>query len=583
MKWFLHLSIRRKLYIVFAVIGVLLFIIINFAYSGIKKIRDRQEVIQTNVFMISKQSVELRSNLNRQRALILEMMLSSSSIKHEQLENQMLQTANVINSIAQNLDDLTSKNPVLSSKIKELTRLVYDYETHRKAESNLIIANKIKDAQSRSENIAKGVYEKIRSIALDVDEQTNAILQRDLESSNSEVSYTNKALISISIFVLLSIIFCVFYLDKIIAKPTFLLRDYANKISEGDLYIDIKPIDRKDEIGNLWGAFIKMTDSLKEIAEVVDKVSAGNLHINAVPKSSKDVLTISVNTMVEKLRQITTSLKEIISTLGSSSSQIFASTAQLASSSTETATAIGETTSTVEEVKRASELSNNKSKEVFDVSNKANDYSELGERSIEETRAGINNIGEQMSLIADSTIKLSEQNKAISDIINAVNDISEQSNLLSVNASIEAARAGEFGKAFSVVAQEIKNLTEQSKLATSQVKIVLNDIQNGISSTVAATQKGEQIVDQGIKLAEQSSISIKNLADTVNIARDSALQTSVSSQEQVVGMGQIALAMENIRTASTQNAATTKQLEISAKQLQELGFKLKEIISNFNV
>ncbi|MDP4114600.1 MAG: methyl-accepting chemotaxis protein [Bacteroidota bacterium] len=583
MKWFLHLSIRRKLYIVFAVIGVLLFIIINFAYSGIKKIRDRQEVIQTNVFMISKQSVELRSNLNRQRALILEMMLSSSSIRHEQLENQMLQTANVINSIAQNLDDLTSKNQVFSSKIKELTRLVYEYETHRKAESNLIIANKLKDAQSRSENTAKDVYERIRSIALDIDEQTNAILQRDLESSNSEVSYTNKALISISIFVLLSIIFCVFYLDKIIAKPTFLLRDYANKISEGDLYIDIKPIDRKDEIGNLWGAFIKMTDSLKEIAEVVDKVSAGNLHINAVPKSSKDVLTISVNTMVEKLRQITTSLKEIISTLGSSSSQIFASTAQLASSSTETATAIGETTSTVEEVKRASELSNNKSKEVFDVSNKANDYSELGERSIEETRAGINNIGEQMSLIADSTIKLSEQNKAISDIINAVNDISEQSNLLSVNASIEAARAGEFGKAFAVVAQEIKNLTEQSKLATSQVKIVLNDIQNGISSTVAATQKGEQIVDQGIKLAEQSSISIKNLADTVNIARDSALQTSVSSQEQVVGMGQIALAMENIRTASTQNAATTKQLEISAKQLQELGFKLKEIISNFNV
>ena len=583
MKWFLHLSIRRKLYVVFSLIGIMLFIVISFSYSGIKKIRDRQEAIQTNVFVISKQSIELRSNLNRQRALILEMMMTTNNSKQIQMENNMLEVSATINNITKSLNELAVKNKVFYANIRELTQLVAEYENLRKIESDLVLQKKVKEAEYRSENIAKNVYEKIRSLAVSLDEQTDLVLQKDLETSNNEVTGTLLTLVLIFAFVLLVVILCVYYLDKIIGKPAFELRGYADQIAEGDLYVDMKPIDRKDEIGSLWGAFYKMAASLKEIADITNKVSSGNLKVNVVPKSPKDVLAISVNTMVEKLRELTIDLKDIINTLSSASAQIFASTAQLASSSSETASAIGETTSTVEEVKRASELSNNKSKEVFDISNKATEFSELGERSIEDTRSGINNIGEQMNLISDSTYRLSEQNKAIADIINAVNDISEQSNLLSVNASIEAARAGEFGKAFTVVAQEIKNLTEQSKLSTAQVKVVLNDIQNGINATVNATQKGEQIVEQGIKLAEQSSIAIKNLADTVDIARDSALQTSVSSQQQVVGMGQIALAMENIRTASTQNAATTKQLETSAKDLQNLGYKLKEIIANFNV
>jgi methyl-accepting chemotaxis protein len=583
MKWFLHLSIRRKFYVVFSLIGIMLFIIISYSYSGIKKIRDRQEAVQTNVFIISKQSIELRSNLNRQRALILEMMMTANYAKQIQLENSMRDISVTLENIAKNLNELAVKNKVFYANIRELTQLVAEYENLRKTESDLVLQKKVKEAQYQSEYIAKNLYEKIRAIAISLDEQTDLALQKDLEASNNEVSNTLITLVLIFIFVLLVVFLCIYYLDKIIGKPAFELRGYADQIAEGDLYVDMKPVDRKDEIGSLWGAFYKMTSSLKEIADITNKVSSGNLKVTVVPKSEKDVLAISVNTMVEKLREITIDLKDIISTLSSASAQIFASTAQLASSSSETASAIGETTSTVEEVKRASELSNNKSREVYDISNKATDFSELGEQSIEETRTGINNIGEQMDLITDSTYKLSEQNKAIADIINAVNDISEQSNLLSVNASIEAARAGEFGKAFTVVAQEIKNLTEQSKLATAQVKVVLNDIQTGINTTVAATQKGEQIVEQGIKLAEQSSTAVKNLADTVNIARDSALQTSVSSQQQVVGMGQIALAMENIRTASTQNAATTKQLESSAKDLQNLGYKLKEIIANFNV
>lgn len=186
-----------------------------------------------------------------------------------------------------------------------------------------------------------------------------------------------------------------------------------------------------------------------------------------------------------------------------------------------------------------------------------------------------------MEIIADSIIRLTEQSKAIGEIISTVNDLAEQSNLLAVNASIEAARAGEQGKAFGIVAQEIKSLAEQSKQATSQIKGVLNDIQNAINSVALATEQGEKIVEAGTKLASQSEESIFNLAETIGIAKDSAIQTSVISQEQLIGMSQVALAMENIKSASAQSVTTTKQLESAARNLQQLSVKLKDTVSIF--
>jgi methyl-accepting chemotaxis protein len=164
-----------------------------------------------------------------------------------------------------------------------------------------------------------------------------------------------------------------------------------------------------------------------------------------------------------------------------------------------------------------------------------------------------------------------------------VNDLAEQSNLLAVNAAIEAAKAGEQGKGFAVVAQEVKSLAAQSKQATAQVRSILDDIQKATSAAVVAHERGSKAVEAGVKLSGAVRESIRALADSIEEAAQAATQIAVSAQQQLVGMDQVALAMQSTEQASAQNVACTKQTESAAQHLHELGLKLKHLVKQYQV
>jgi methyl-accepting chemotaxis protein len=202
---------------------------------------------------------------------------------------------------------------------------------------------------------------------------------------------------------------------------------------------------------------------------------------------------------------------------------------------------------------------------------------------MEESLDAMHRIQEHMDLIADGIVRLSEQSQAIGEIIATVNDLAEQSNLLAVNAAIEAAKAGEQGKGFVVVAHEVKSLAEQSKQATAQVRTILGDIQRATSSAVMATEQGSKAVDSGAKLTGEVGESIRLLAQSISEAANAATQISASAEQQLVGMAQVALAMQNINQASAQNVASTKQAESAALSLHGLGQKLKQSVEQYRV
>jgi len=278
-------------------------------------------------------------------------------------------------------------------------------------------------------------------------------------------------------------------------------------------------------------------------------------------------------------RAITRQLRESIARIASSSSEILATTTQVAAGAAETATAVSETTATVEEVKQTAQLASQKARFVSDSAQKASQVSQRGSQSVEEAIQGMNRIQEQES-IAESIVRLSEQSQAIGEIIATVNDLAEQSNLLSVNAAIEAAKAGEQGKGFAVVAQEVKSLAEQSRQATGQVRTLLGDIQKATSAAVLATEQGNKAVEAGVRQTGETGEAIRHLAESINEAAQAATQIAASSQQQMVGMDQVALAMENIKQASLQNVSGTRQAEVAAQGLHELGQKLGDLIGN---
>ncbi|OGQ82029.1 MAG: chemotaxis protein [Deltaproteobacteria bacterium RIFCSPLOWO2_12_FULL_60_19] len=279
-------------------------------------------------------------------------------------------------------------------------------------------------------------------------------------------------------------------------------------------------------------------------------------------------------------RSITRQLREAIARLSSSSAEILAMTTQVASGAAETATAVSETTTTVEEVKQTAGVSSQKAKYVSESAQRSAQVSQTGKKSVDETIAAMNRIREQMESVAETIVRLSEQSQTVGEIIATVNDLADQSNLLAVNASIEAAKAGEQGKGFAVVAQEVRSLAEQSKQATAQVRSILTDIQKATGAAVLATEQGTKAVDAGVKQSTEAGESIRLLGDSITESTQAATQIAASSQQQLVGMDQVALAMENIKQASTQNVAGTKQAETAAHNLNELGRKLKQLVEH---
>ena len=277
-------------------------------------------------------------------------------------------------------------------------------------------------------------------------------------------------------------------------------------------------------------------------------------------------------------RMITHQLWESIAQLSSSSAEILATTTQVASGASETAAAVSETTVTVEEVKQTAQLASQKAKYVSDSAQKASSVSQAGRKSVEEAIHGMHRIQDQMESIAECIVQLSEQSHSIGEIIATVNDLAEQSNLLAVNAAIEAARAGEQGRSFGVVAQEIRSLAEQSRQATGQVRTILGDIQKATNAAVLATEQGNKAVEAGVKQSSETDEAIRLLSASINEAAQAATQIAASSQQQMVGMDQVVLAMNNIKQATEQNVAGTKQAELAAQGLYEMGGRLRTLV-----
>lgn len=288
------------------------------------------------------------------------------------------------------------------------------------------------------------------------------------------------------------------------------------------------------------------------------------------------IVGLSIGTHLSRV--ITRELRENISQLSSSSAEILATTTQVASSAAETAAAVSETTATVEEVKQTAQHASQKAKHVSDSAQKASNVSQAGRKSVEEALHVMHRIREQMGSIAESIVQLSEQSHAIGQIIATVNDLAEQSNLLAVNAAIEAARAGEQGKSFGVVAHEIRSLAEQSKQATSQVRTILGDIQKATNVAVLATEQGNKAVEAGVKQSAETDEAIRLLSASINEASQAATQIAASSHQQMVGMDQVVVAMNNIKEASEQNVAGTRQAEKAAQALHDMGIRLRALV-----
>jgi len=584
MQWFLDLSVRAKCSVAMGLMVVLLGAVIFTGYRSIKTIQQSQARLFEIEFANATDLLDDLRHQNGIRAAQLAMLMLTERAEQEAWHKD-IQTRNQLSAaIHERLSKRQQIDPAFLGRIKEMIALRNDFkQTQENQIIPLVYQGKAKEAKELIFGVQLERFGKIRAIAEELEREAAQKAQNTVQQSTQNASDAIRVFTIAGLISVLLAIGMVALFNRMIASPLTEISKTAALIAAGELPMALSTNGRADEVGKLTQSFGHMTDYLKETARVANSIAGGDLRVALKPQSERDVLGNTLAAMVESLRRNTNELAEGANVLASSASEILATTTQVASGAAQTATAISETTTTVEEVKQTGHLSSQKAKYVVESSQKAAEVARAGRKTVEISVAGMKHIEAQMESIAESIVKLSEQSQTIGEIIASVNDLADQSNLLAVNAAIEAAKAGEQGKGFGVVAQEIRSLAEQSKQATAQVRNILSEIQKATSAAVMATEQGSKAVATGVKQSAEVDEAIRALADTIAEAAQAATQIAASSQQQLVGTDQVALAMESIRQASTQNVAGTKQAETAAYNLADLGQKLKQLVAQYRV
>ena len=584
MKAYRNLKIAYKLSLAFALLTVIVVVILTLAYQGLTDLRQSQTVLYENKFKQLALVNELRIGIETSRSEVQRVLLTQNEGDIAALRARMLRESSINRQTLNALVQIEGGHPALQEDVQQLARIWDDYYKTRTTDLvELVEQRRFQEAAAMSTGVQSQRIGQIRELSERITGLVEAQIQNILQANSALVEQQRWHMILSSAGIVVLMVLVVWVTTRAIATPLTTLTQWADQIAGGDLLNAREFEQRRDEVGMLSQAFVRMSAYLRELAKKSEIIASGDLTLEMRPMSERDMLGNAFAAMLVNLRILTTELHDGVKVLTTASQEILATTGQVAASAQETAAAVAEITTTVEEVKQTATVASQKARQVGDVAQRTLQISQDGRTSVESTLDGMSQVKEQMHSVAESIVRLSEQSQAIGDVVATVGDLAEQSNLLGVNASIEAAKSGEQGRGFSVVAQEIKTLADQSKQATVQVRAILSDIQKAMNRVVLAAEESSKVVDSGYRQAQSSGAAIRTLADNIEESSSAALQIAASSQQQLVGMDQVASAMESIKQASQDNVAGTRQAEQAARTLHQLGQRLKDRISQFKV
>ncbi|RYZ35776.1 MAG: HAMP domain-containing protein [Myxococcaceae bacterium] len=346
-----------------------------------------------------------------------------------------------------------------------------------------------------------------------------------------------------------------FVITRGITGPLRKLTVGAEQLGRGELShrIDVKG---RDEMADLAGAFNAMAERRQQ-AEV------------------------QLAKQAEQREHTLKTVAEFVNQLAGASSEILASTTEQVAGAQEQGSAVTETVSTIEEITKTSEEAAGRARAVSESARHSEEVGRSGRRAVEEAVSAMGAVRDQVESIASRILALAEQAQAIGDIITTVNDISEQTHMLALNASIEASRAGEHGRGFAVVASEVKALADQSKKATAQVRQILGQIQKATHGAVMTTEEGTKSVSSATRVVTEAGSTIQQLADLLTQASLTAAQIAASANQQATGIGQIRQAMHDVNQATQQGLISSRQTERAMQDINSMGQKLKGLLGEF--
>ncbi|GFN34896.1 methyl-accepting chemotaxis protein [Tepidimicrobium xylanilyticum] len=356
-----------------------------------------------------------------------------------------------------------------------------------------------------------------------------------------------------------------------------------------------------------------LTKKIVKLKNNAELLASGDLTINSYINSQDEigVLSKSFNTMVENIKNLLTDTMKV-------SKQISTESDHLAATSEETAASSNEISKTIEEIARGAENQAHDTEEasiivasldknfeklkadsnsMYQDANKANDANKTGYLAVEDLINKTNLNNESMLKIENAIQELNTKSNNISVILETISSIAEQTNLLALNASIEAARAGDAGKGFSVVANEIRKLAEESKNAANKIEEIVEMLQiesnntvNIMGEVITVSQEQANAVSN-VKLAfdkiyesiENISTKIKSVSNSIDILNDDKNKIVMSIENIAAISQETAAASEQVTASMEQQSFASEEVAKSAEKLNELSIELNKQMHKFKV
>jgi twitching motility protein PilJ len=402
-------------------------------------------------------------------------------------------------------------------------------------------------------------------------------------------------------FVCLAVAIAVlFMLSNKVAKPVSELVEYSRKFAAGE-YSSRPHIESDDDFGLIAENFVRSSErinravlnqeaqenlqkSVTEFLTVVSQIGRGDLTLRGrVTSDGLGNVVDSVNYMLDNFVKVLERVRKAAIDVSSSANEILLSSEDMASGAVQQDQEITNTSSAVEELTVSMKQVSNNAEASAEAARRALDAAEQGNRAVRDTLEGMQRIRSSVQATAKKIKSLGDRSLEISEIINVINDITEQTNLLALNAAIEAARAGEAGRGFAVVADEVRKLAEHSRTATKDIAALIKAIQAETNEAVVVMEEGTKEVEVGARLADQAGKALEAISSVVRQSAELVQEISLASKQQVRGTEGVANAMQIISNITRQTSQGARQTARTVENMVKLSEQLNEALSQFRI
>lgn len=325
-------------------------------------------------------------------------------------------------------------------------------------------------------------------------------------------------------------------------------------------------------------------DAILRLLDEMSSLADGDLTVQAtVTEDVTGAIADSVNYAVEALRDLVAGVNNTAQQVAAQAQETRATTIQLAEASEHQAREIREATDTINEMARSFDDMAKRSSESADVAQNSVEIANRGADMVRQTISGMDNIRDQIQETSKRIKRLGESSQEIGDIVELINGISEQTNVLALNAAIQAASAGGAGRGFAVVADEVQRLAERATNATRRIEALVQTIQADTAEAVNSMEQTTSQVVSGARLAEDAGEALESIEKVSNDLAGLIQDISRQAQEESRNATRIAQLMNSIRDISVQTTEGTGQTAKSVASLAELVRELRDSVSDFTL